>query len=393
VAITIPDDDAGGTVDVDAGATEEDAAPAKPDAEVRADASAIEQDAGSDASVDPDAHVSLGARRLAVGDHHACAVVGSGSVVCWGDNTAGQVTGAGVASGGAPPTIVPRVSTAVGVFVGPTTSCALLSGGTVNCWGRDLVVGSGIRAASSGAMAGLSGVASIAVGDVHACAVKSDGSVVCWGNSGMSQLGGGAAPGPVAVASVAGASQVASGRFGSCARLDSGEVKCWGYLIDSGWDAANARPKTVTPRTVFPGGMADVSAGESAICGSTSAGAVQCIGSGFLLGAGRTDSDTVLTPTTAQGVSQSTMVAVYSSHACSVSGGSVYCWGSAPMTATPTKVPGLSGVTSVGVGRAYTCALVDTGDVMCWGENNQGELGDPTLATTATPVRVLLPEL
>jgi alpha-tubulin suppressor-like RCC1 family protein len=242
-------------------------------------------------------------------------------------------------------------------------------------------------------MAGLSNVESLSVGDAHACAVESDGDVLCWGNNNMAQLGGGATPGPSAVPGVTGAEQVAAGRFGTCARVAAGEVKCWGYLIDSGWDAASSRPRTVTLRTVFPGGVADVSTGESAICSATSAGGVQCVGSGYLLGAGRADYDTVLTPTAAQGVTQASAVTVYSSHACAVSGGSVYCWGAAPMTATPTKVAGLTGATSVGVGRAYTCALVDSGDVMCWGENKFGELGDPTLDTTETPVRVLLPEL
>jgi len=42
---------------------------------------------------------------------------------------------------------------------------------------------------------------------------------------------------------------------------------------------------------------------------------------------------------------------------------------------TPTQVVGLSGVTQIAVGADFACALLGTGEVDCWGANDQGQLG------------------
>ncbi len=48
-------------------------------------------------------------------------------------------------------------------------------------------------------------------------------------------------------------------------------------------------------------------------------------------------------------------------------------------------------VTRVAAGSGYTCALLETGAVACWGGNQHGELGNGTLADS--PVPVLVPGL
>lgn len=55
---------------------------------------------------------------------------------------------------------------------------------------------------------------------------------------------------------------------------------------------------------------------------------------------------------------------------------------------TPTIMPGLdSGVIDLGVGIYRWCALKSNGDVLCWGKNDVGQLGDATFtgAARATP--------
>jgi alpha-tubulin suppressor-like RCC1 family protein len=44
-------------------------------------------------------------------------------------------------------------------------------------------------------------------------------------------------------------------------------------------------------------------------------------------------------------------------------------------------VPGLSGVTQVAVGGTHDRALLEGGEVQCWGINAHGELGDHTTAS------------
>ena len=72
-----------------------------------------------------------------------CARRDDGSVVCWGNNTDGQL---GLVSKGSPivdtdphptPTPVTLPSAAARVDVGPASACAVLTAGPVICWGRD----------------------------------------------------------------------------------------------------------------------------------------------------------------------------------------------------------------------------------------------------------------
>jgi hypothetical protein len=69
---------------------------------------------------------------------------------------------------------------------------------------------------------------------------------------------------------------------------------------------------------------------------------------------------------------------------CTVGGGAVGCRKlSAP--ATEARVPVLADATSIAVGDAHACAVRRTGSIVCWGDNELGQLGvfDPELAKVA----------
>ncbi len=74
---------------------------------------------------------------LAPGAEHTCVLLRDATVDCWGDNNYGQ-NGNGSERGiFAPPTAaVTGITTATAVTSGAEHSCALLTGGTVQCWGR-----------------------------------------------------------------------------------------------------------------------------------------------------------------------------------------------------------------------------------------------------------------
>ena len=84
------------------------------------------------------AAVSVGApvSKVAAGKAFACALTTAGAVWCWGENTAGQV---GDATAGSPRLAPAQVSnlggTAVDVVAGGAHACAVLSSGAVRCWG------------------------------------------------------------------------------------------------------------------------------------------------------------------------------------------------------------------------------------------------------------------
>jgi alpha-tubulin suppressor-like RCC1 family protein len=51
-------------------------------------------------------------------------------------------------------------------------------------------------------------------------------------------------------------------------------------------------------------------------------------------------------------------------------------------------VAGLTGVVQIALGDGYTCALLGGGDVQCWGLNAFGELGDGGTTDSKSPVQV-----
>jgi hypothetical protein len=82
---------------------------------------------------------SVTAVRATAGYTHGCAVMSDGSVRCWGGNTAGQL-GDGTTVG-SKATVVSGITNAVAVGVNPGNyesshrSCALLASGQIRCWG------------------------------------------------------------------------------------------------------------------------------------------------------------------------------------------------------------------------------------------------------------------
>jgi len=95
-----------------------------------------------------------------------------------------------------------------------------------------------------------------------------------------------------------------------------------------------------------------------------------------------------------------TAIAIGAYHSCALMRtGEVQCWGqngygqlgngTTEDSTTPISVQGLSGpVVQLAAGYAHTCALLDAGEVQCWGQNTSGQLGDGTKADRITPVTV-----
>jgi len=176
------------------------------------------------------------ATSLAVGFHHACAVVG-GAARCWGHNGDGQVGGGAGPDQPRPRTVTGLGRPVVSLAVGGTHTCALLDDGSVWCWGgnRNGQLGDGTNVArlAPGAVRQLGGAAAALVaGQYHSCARMVDGEVRCWGSNALGPLGDGSTTRrltPTAVQGLDGtAALLSAGDFHTCAALTDGRARCWG---------------------------------------------------------------------------------------------------------------------------------------------------------------------
>jgi len=94
------------------------------------------------------------------------------------------------------PTIVAALSGATGITGNGVHFCAVLTGGTVKCWGANFSgqVGDGsidVGRLSPTVVLGLTGASKVAAGAAHSCALLGGGTVRCWGSNSEGQLGDG----------------------------------------------------------------------------------------------------------------------------------------------------------------------------------------------------------
>jgi alpha-tubulin suppressor-like RCC1 family protein len=177
---------------------------------------------------------------IAAGDRHSCAMLSDGTVQCWGDSSAFQL-GRYLSSfpdSSAVPVAVSGITNAVGIAAGGDDSCVVLNDGTVQCWGDNSYsqLGNGSDSTLSGhvTVSGIINAISVSTGPSHTCAVLSGGLVQCWGANSVGELGDGSqytsTSVPVTVEGITNALAVAaSDASHTCVVvLSSGTIQCWG---------------------------------------------------------------------------------------------------------------------------------------------------------------------
>jgi alpha-tubulin suppressor-like RCC1 family protein len=274
------------------------------------------------------------ASQVAAGGNESCALLSTGHIDCWGEHKDGQL-GNGTTEGSLTPVEVQDLVNATQVTVGGESerghACGLLSTGHVDCWGSnefgELGNGGESKSDTPVEVQDVTDATQVSAGGRSTCAVLSTGHIDCWG----SQLGNGTTESsktPVEVQDITNATQVSPGEFSTCAVLSTGHIDCWGANED-GQLGDGTTESTDTPVEVQ--GITDatrVSTGELFACAVLSTGHTDCWGAGGLgqLGDGSTESTN--TPVEVQGISNGSQVAAGSKHACAlVSTGQVDCWG------------------------------------------------------------------
>jgi alpha-tubulin suppressor-like RCC1 family protein len=144
--------------------------------------------------------------QIGAGSGFTCALLATGDVDCWGNNSEGELGNQSTTPSLLPtPASLPSGSTRA-IAVGGFHACALLTSGNVDCWGWDQSgqLGDGNSGSFEDFPVGVvglpsGGVQAVAAGGYSTCALLTSGQVWCWGDDSFGQLGNGQSSGFSAV--------------------------------------------------------------------------------------------------------------------------------------------------------------------------------------------------
>jgi hypothetical protein len=312
------------------------------------------------------------ARAVALAEDFQCAVLPDRDVVrCWGNCGAACGNAGTVALGDTffDSNVVSVTRIEAGGRGDPSLSsatCALTGFASLSCWGTAGLIASDASRSAPGStsVGGQNFLSDLSLGAMHGCAVTEDRRVVCWGSNTFGQLGlpSGSTPADTGVfttteagGELAGAVDVHANRLRTFAVTQQGELWCWGSNLSGGLGAGDVAQHV---------------------------GAIKVE------------------------LSEVVMVSPGLTHTCAaVRGGQAYCWGSAPLIGLggtargdaengaiftrPQAVPGLDDILEIRAGLTHTCARRRTGQVVCWGGNDMGQLGDGTSVARFSPTPVV----
>lgn len=317
------------------------------------------------------------AGKLDAGNGTACAILSTGAVRCWGRNDMGQLaqgntTAIGDSAGESTVGVnLGAGRTATAVAVADFHACAILDTGAVRCWGQsdygELAQGNtttigndpGESTVPVDLGAGRTATA-ITAGGNHACAILDTGALRCWGWNASGQLGQGNTTtigddnGETTVAVDLGVGRtavaVSADGLNTCAILDNGALRCWGSNSYGQLGQGNTTQigdtsgeSTVGVDLGVGRTAKAVSVGASFMCAVLDTGAVRC--------AGRSNYGQM-----AQGDTAS----------IGDGGGE---------TTVPVDLGAGRTATAITTGNFHACAVLDNGTMRCWGRNQRGQLG------------------
>jgi alpha-tubulin suppressor-like RCC1 family protein len=309
--------------------------------------------------------------QVSLGKFYSCIVRDSGKLMCWGSNSDGQL-GDGSREDRWSPTEIKMDGQVNSVHAGFRHTCAIMHNHELMCWGRneegqlgDGTIGQphkyhGDNGHLRPTKVDVGGeVVDVAIGAEHMCAaLKEKGVVKCWGDNTYSQLGNGtrkgqmaSSPVPVLVNLNAEVHRlIGPPKWTTCALLVNGSLTCWGHLAWGFTPTVSSKVSTglrgnyyATPQ-LYPGTgtLQHVAVGGYHMCTTSAERPKVLMCSGF--------------------------------NNCGQLGDGTMIDRHLPK---PIQIGGK--VAHMGLGGGFSCAMRTDSHVLCWGENQDGIMGDGTI--------------
>ena len=157
-------------------------------------------------------------------------------------------------------------------------------------------------------------------------------------------------PAPTPVLGIDDATGMSAGYLHTCVRRTAGLISCWGHNAYGQLGDGFTAPRSAPAAVVDLADATQVDGGALHTCARRSDGSFECWGSNERgqLGIG------------------------------AVGGGEL----------TPRSVRGLSNGADLALGGNHACVRRPLGEVLCWGSNDIGQVGDGTQIDRVTPTRV-----
>ncbi len=375
--------------------------------------------------------------RIALSTHthnaHGCGITAAGVLMCWGENSAGQL-GDGTTdprerpvavSAPIPPRPASKPSapprgapfTATTIAAGYDATCALRKNGQVWCWGKRherKLHEPGYIAVHPTRLEGVPALVELKAGFGYHCGRTESGEVWCWGSNFYGRLLGGKDTPTKHPTRIKALSNVVQLTLGSpnCALRKNGEVWCWGQ---------NQQPSREQELLPYQSKIAEVASGHGHTCVRIKSGSVLCRGANAhgQLGNGeggcKPDPDDVRcahprsrckpreicaksnTYQPVKGLTDAVALSLNHTSCALRKDKSLSCWGDSKHGTIGVKdahdvyaplALDLKNVREISTGNSHVCALDENDQAWCWGQNVFGVLGDRTTQTQNTPTPI-----
>ncbi|MCA9651378.1 MAG: hypothetical protein H6712_10395 [Myxococcales bacterium] len=354
---------------------------------------------------------------VAVGDRHSCAIKLDGSVWCWGANDLGQLAVAAPEMSSTPIQVMGFGPGSEATVLAARNHTCAIHGTTAACWGdntdQKVDFGAAIPFVTTPSEAVWATPAThVGAGGTHTCVSRgADLPVICWGSNASGQLSGAGGPDPQMATIPPGLepSAIALGQSHTCVSALTGELLCWGDNASGqlGLDPATTPMSSETNVIAIPP-IGSVVAGFEHTCARAGSD-VLCWGRNDQGQVGDGTGVSTFTPTIVTfppGTAAVTSVVAAADQTCAiVAPGDVWCWGgnsngelllpgdkmgNDAFALSPREIDLDFDVAQLATGVTHTCALSTTGQVLCWGVNGDGQIGDGTTADALDPTPVQL---